>query len=92
MTELPITRRWNVVIHISEIDGTTHARAVLTTGEAPEMVAVGEARRNPVDADVPEIGAELATARALSTLGHDLLEVAVADVQAAAKEVAASSR
>ena len=41
----------------------------------------GTARRNPKDTDVPEIGEELAAARALSGLAHDLLEAAVADVE-----------
>jgi hypothetical protein len=81
MTDHPITRRWDVAIHISEDDGRTHARAVLTTGEAAEVVGVGEARLNPVDSDVPEIGAELATSRALSTLAHTLLELAIADIE-----------
>jgi uncharacterized protein DUF1876 len=80
MTDQPITRRWDVAIHISEDDGRTRARAVLTTGEAAEVVGVGEARLNPVDSDVPEIGAELATSRALSSLGHELLELAIADI------------
>jgi hypothetical protein len=81
MTDQPITRRWDVAIHISEADGRTHARAVLTSGEAAEVVGVGEARLNPVDSDVPEIGAELATSRALSSLGHALLELAIADIE-----------
>jgi hypothetical protein len=81
MTEQPITRRWDVAIHISEVDGRTHARAVLRTREAAEIVGVGHARLNPVDTDVPEIGAELATSRALSSLAHELLELTIADIE-----------
>jgi hypothetical protein len=81
MTDQPITRRWDVAIHTSEDDGRTHSRAVLSTGEAVEVVGEGEARLNPVDSDAPEIGAELATSRALSSLGHALLELAIADIE-----------
>jgi hypothetical protein len=80
MTEA-ITRRWDVSIHISELEGKTHARAVLRTHEAAEVVGEGEARLNPSDRDVPEIGAELATARALSHLAHEVLTLAVADIE-----------
>jgi hypothetical protein len=36
----------------------------------------GRARRNPADANVPMIGEELASARALSDLSHKLIEAA----------------
>ena len=36
----------------------------------------GWARRNPVDANLPMIGEELAAARALSELAHKLVEAA----------------
>ena len=75
-----ITREWDVSIHISERDGKTHARAALRTHEGPEVVGVGEARLNPADSDVPEIGAELATARALSHLAHELFTLTVGDI------------
>lgn len=81
MNERPITRRWGVTVSISEVDGRTHARAVLETHEAAEIVGTGTARLNPTDSDVPEIGAELATARALADLAHELLEVTIADIE-----------
>lgn len=81
MNAQAITREWDVSIHISELDGKTHAHAVLRTHEGPEVVGVGEARLNPADSDVPEIGAELATARALSHLAHEVLTLAVGDIE-----------
>jgi hypothetical protein len=45
------------------------------------LVGVGRARLNPDDRDVPEIGDELAVARALSDLGHRLLMTATRDVE-----------
>lgn len=45
----------------------------LRTGDA-ECIAEGHARRNTQDPNVPRIGEELATARALSALSGKLLE------------------
>lgn len=75
------TKQWNVEIYISEQDNETRAEARLHTGDRMRATAVGTARRNPHDADVPEIGDELATARALAELAHRLLEVTAADLQ-----------
>jgi len=69
-------KRWNVVIDIDEQDGRTRAVARLHMGDTDPLVGVGLARLNPVDPDVPEVGDELATARALSELSHHLLDVA----------------
>ncbi|HEX5205022.1 MAG TPA: dsRBD fold-containing protein, partial [Actinoplanes sp.] len=40
-----------------------------------------EARRRPTDTEVPEIGDELATARALADLAYKLLDVTVGDIE-----------
>lgn len=74
--------RWNVTIDIGEHDGHTRAVAHLHTRDN-EVAGVGFARLAPSDRDVPEIGAELATARALTDLGRRLLSLATADVEAA---------
>ena len=42
----------------------------------------GETRRNPSDVDVPEIGDEVAAARALCRLADRLLGVASDDIEA----------
>jgi hypothetical protein len=74
--------RWSVDIYLDEADGETHAEARLATRANVEMRGRGTARCNPADWDVPEIGAELAAARALSDLAHRLLNTAAADIEA----------
>ena len=77
---MPIARRWTVDIYLSEDangpGAVTHAEARLHARDATDLRGRGHARRNPADADVPEIGDELAAARALSDLAHQLLRAA----------------
>jgi len=75
-------KRWTVDIFIDEHDGKTRATARLQTRDARPITGVGSARCNPVDRDIPEIGDELATARALSDLSHKLLDATVDDIEA----------
>jgi hypothetical protein len=75
------TKRWNVVIDIDEKDGRTRAVARLQAGDTDQLSGVGLARLNPADLDVPEIGDELATARALSELSHHLLDAAAGGIE-----------
>ncbi|MFF3325160.1 DUF1876 domain-containing protein [Streptomyces sp. NPDC002889] len=74
------TIHWKVDLFLSEQDGTTTARAVLDTGTA-QLSASGMARCSPQDADVPEIGDELAAARAMKNLSLDMMRVAYHDVE-----------
>lgn len=76
------TRTWHVTINLFEADGSTHAEAVLRTDTGPEVRHKGVAHRHPRDREVPEIGDELAVCRALAGLSHDLLDAAIADVEA----------
>ena len=75
-------KNWTVTIDIDEHDGHTRARARLHTQDTDALVGVGLARRDPGDDDVPEIGDEIAVARALSDLGTRLLQTAAEDVEA----------
>jgi len=62
-------------IQLEEDTDHTEAEAMLElAGE--RFVGRGRARRNPVDANRPVIGEELATARALSDLSRRLLDAA----------------
>jgi hypothetical protein len=73
-------KRWSVDIVIDEHEGRTRAEARLQA-EAATLKGTGLARLNPNDPDVPEIGDELATARALSDLAHQLLHAAASDIE-----------
>jgi hypothetical protein len=80
------TKRWNVEIFIDEDDGRTYAEARLYASENTGLCGVGRAKLNPIDEDVPEIGDELAAARALSDLSHRLLMTAATDMAAVARK------
>jgi len=86
MTERAVD--WTVDIFIEESDDLTRARARLQTRDT-QMTATGSARRSPRDPAVPEIGDELATARALMALAEQLLHSAASDIEAAAATAAA---
>jgi hypothetical protein len=74
-------KRWRVEIQIDEHEGRTRALARLHNHDETGLIGVGLARLNPADRDMPEIGDELAVARALSDLGHQLLEAAAGDIE-----------
>ncbi|MFF7389406.1 DUF1876 domain-containing protein [Streptomyces scabiei] len=75
------TSEWRVHLHLSEDDeGTTEARVVLDTG-ATQIVGRGSAHRHPADADVPEIGDELAAGRAMNNLARQLIRAAERDIE-----------
>ncbi|WP_326822826.1 DUF1876 domain-containing protein [Streptosporangium sp. NBC_01756] len=74
------TKQWTVQVYITEEGNDTSARAVLSTRDKTHMTGVGHARRNPADQLAPEIGDELAVARALSDLGSRLLTVTSEDI------------
>jgi hypothetical protein len=75
------TKRWNIVVDIDEYEGRTRAVARLRSEGPEDVVGVGTARLNPDDRNVPQIGDELATARALSELSHRLLHAAAEDIE-----------
>lgn len=76
------TTEWSVLLQLTESDGQTHAQAVLDSGADHQLRGHGIARKRPADADVPEIGDELAAARALADLAHQLLDAAAGDIEA----------
>ena len=82
------TKTWHVDVVIGEREGRTHAEARLRPAETVTLTGTGTARLNPSDQDVPEIGDELATARALSDLAHRLLHTAAEDIEAVTQEKA----
>ncbi|TCC30735.1 DUF1876 domain-containing protein [Kribbella speibonae] len=78
------SRRWRIDIFIDEHEDEriTHAEARLHTNDKTQLVGRGGARRNPDDTEIAEIGDELAVARALSDLAHNLLQTAASDIEA----------
>jgi hypothetical protein len=85
-------KRWTVELFIDEYDGHTYAEARLRSDADKPLVGTGRAALNPADRDIPEIGDELAVARALSDLGHRLLLAAAADIGAVTAEDVRLSR
>ena len=74
------TRTLPLQIHLVERDVDTVADVTLTLESGMEVRGHGVAHRHPRDSDVPEIGDELAAARALSALSHRLVEVAAENI------------
>jgi Domain of unknown function (DUF1876) len=71
---------WPVEISLLEEDRETRAEARLTKDGAG-VVGHGLARRNPADPEVTQIGEEIAAARALSDLAHQLLSDAAGQIE-----------
>ena len=71
---------WPVEISLHEEDRNTRAEARLTT-DSMGLVGHGLARRNPDDQEVTQIGEEIAAARALSDLAHQLLSHAAEQIE-----------
>jgi hypothetical protein len=74
-------KTWTVQVDIDEHEDRTRAVARLVMGGDQSIAGTGLARLNPADRGVPEIGDELAVARALSELSHRLLDVAARDIE-----------
>ena len=71
---------WTVEVLFQETDDATDAEAILEIG-AHRYAGWGRARRNPADPKVPQIGEELAAARALSDLAHKVLDAAASSIE-----------
>ena len=64
-------KHWDVRLEISEDGDHCEVVAHLVAGDRG-LTGVGRSRRNPADPAVPQVGEELATARALHDLAHHL--------------------
>jgi hypothetical protein len=74
-------KTWTVQVDIDEHEDRTRAVARLRTDDSQSLAGTGHARLNPADRNVPQIGDELAVARALSELSHLLLDAAARDIE-----------
>jgi hypothetical protein len=72
---------WEVRINIFGSDDDTDAHVVLLADSPTHLSASGHSHRGRADASVPEIGDEVAVARALRRLADRLLETAVDDIE-----------
>lgn len=86
--ERAMAHTWKVAIYLFDADdpghdtGVTKAHAVLSTSSGTTLDGYGRARPAPGDDDFPEIGEELAAARALRHLADRLLSATSDDVEA----------
>ena len=71
---------WSVEVVIREGSGKTRADAILVTDRG-RYHGWGRARLPPGDRDAPTAGEELAAARALSDLAHQLLHAAAEEIE-----------
>ena len=71
---------WRVEIAFTEEDDRTRADAILELA-SKRFHGFGRAKRAPEDPNVPVIGQDLAAARALSDLSHQLLQAAAERIE-----------
>jgi Domain of unknown function (DUF1876) len=71
---------WSVEVTFTEEDQRTRADAVLQLADR-RFHGFGMAKRAPEDPSVPVVGQELAAARALSNLSHQLLDEAASRIE-----------
>jgi hypothetical protein len=75
------TKTWTVQVTLDESGDDTMADAALSVENKMELHGHGMSRRNPSDESEPRIGDELAAARALSDLAHQLMAAAASDIE-----------
>jgi hypothetical protein len=73
---------WQVRVSIIESDDDTDAHVVLLADSPTHLTARGHSHRSAADAPIPEIGDEVAVARALRRLADQLLDMAAGDIEA----------
>jgi hypothetical protein len=71
---------WAVNISFTEEEDRTRADAILELA-SHKFHGFGQAKRAPQDPSVPVVGQDLAAARALSHLSHQLLEAAAERIE-----------
>ena len=72
---------WQVRISIFGSDDDTDAHVVLLSDSPTHLTASGHSHRGAKDYPVPEIGDEVAVARALRRLADQLLDTAAGDIE-----------
>lgn len=80
--DVPHVREWSLRVSIFESGDDTTATAVLLADSPEHLTARGESHRAKGDPMVPEIGDEVAVARALRHLADKLMATAESDLEA----------
>lgn len=75
-------RDWQVRVSIFESGDDTSAKVVLLSDAPTHLTARGQSHRGTTETPVPEIGDEVAVARALRHLADQLLATATHDIEA----------
>lgn len=92
MTDEDRSRKaWRLDAAIDEHEKRTRAKVRLSW-QGNQLVGIGLARLDPADEPVAAIGDELALARALSDLAHQLFERTVTDIEAATSKPVSNLR
>jgi hypothetical protein len=73
--------KWTIELKFDEDEDFTQAVATVRAPDGRELRGLGQSRRNPDDRPVPKIGEEVAGARALSSLAHELLDYAASEIE-----------
>jgi len=81
-SSVPQVRSWRITIDLFDEGGETTAHAVLLTESPTRLESQATAHLRPDEVDVPEIGNEIAAARALRRLSDLLLGAAADDLSA----------
>lgn len=68
------TRILTLNMQVEEAGAKTTADVHITTGDGRPVHGHGTARRHPEDPEVPQIGDDIAVARALFDMAHTLLD------------------
>ena len=77
----PHVKDWQVRVTVFGSDDDAEARVVLLADSPTQLRAYGHSHRGTHDRSVPEIGEEVAVARALRRLADQLLETAAGDIE-----------
>ncbi|GAA2502634.1 DUF1876 domain-containing protein [Streptomyces thermolineatus] len=71
----------HIEMEFQEDSQRTRAAALLRLPDGTELRAHGQAKRNPIDPAQPRVGEEIAAARALTDLAHQLMEKAAVEIE-----------
>ncbi|NLU70845.1 DUF1876 domain-containing protein [Streptomyces sp. HNM0574] len=72
---------WHIEMEFQEIGHRTECAAMVRLQDGTEMRARGEAIRHPDDQEQPRVGEELAAARCLNDLAHQLMNKAGSEIE-----------